>query len=111
MKLSDGGHGRLGVDVFHAPAELRDAAGGDPGDLPDAVLVTQQVVSAGVEDLPCRVPRLGQDLPAVAGVGVVAEVGALVHESLAVPVQHDPERIAVLLEAVADGQVSEFGAL
>src|SRR5690606_2018737 len=41
-------------------------------------------------------------------VGVVPEVGALVDEALAVRVDHDPERVAVLLEVVADRQVAEL---
>ena len=52
--------------------------------------------------------RLVQDLAAVLGVGVVAEVGALVEEALAVGVEQDAERVGVLLEAVADGQVAEL---
>src|SRR3546814_5217588 len=61
-----------------------------------------------VEDLPGELPRLVEDFPTVFGIGVVAEVGAFVDEALAVCVDDDPERIAVLLEVVADGQVAEM---
>ena len=71
----------------------------DLGDLLDAVLVAQQVLDLLVEDLPGELARLLEDHAAVLGVGVVAEVGALVDEALAVGVDHDAERIGVLLEA------------
>ena len=57
--------------------------GGDLGDLPDAVLVAQQVLHLLVEDLPGELAGLLQDHAAVLGIGVVAEVGALVDEALA----------------------------
>ena len=53
-------------------------------------------------------PRLLQHHAAVFRVGVIAEIGALVDEALAVGVDHDAERIGVLLEMVADREVAEF---
>ena len=61
-----------------------------------------------VEHLPRELPRLLQHGAAVLRVGVVAEVRALVHETLAVRIDHDAEGIAVLLEAVAHQEVSEL---
>ncbi len=61
-----------------------------------------------VENLPGELARLLEDDAAVFGVGVVAEVGALVDEAPAVRIDHDAERIGVLLEAVADREVAEF---
>ena len=60
-----------------------------------------------VEDLPGELLRLVEDHSAVFGIGVVAEVGALVDETLAVGIDHDAERIAVLLETVAHREVAE----
>ena len=62
-----------------------------------------------VEDLPRELARLPQDLATVLRVGVVAEVGALVHEPVPLGVQHDAEGIRVLLEVVADVEVAEIG--
>ena len=56
------------------------------GDLPDAVLVAQQVRHLAVEDLPGELAGCSRITRAVLGVGVVAEVGALVDEALAVGV-------------------------
>src|SRR6185312_6132580 len=49
-----------------------------------------------------------EDDMAVFGVGVVAEIGALVDEALAARVDHDAERVGMLLEIVADREVAEF---
>src|SRR5690606_20684159 len=62
-----------------------------------------------VEDLPCELAGLLQDHPAVARVGVVAEVVAFVEEAPAFGVDADSPRIRVLLESVADGEVAELG--
>ena len=60
-----------------------------------------------VEDLPRKHLRLVHDDLAVLRVGVVAEIRAFVDEALAVRVDHDAERIAVLLEVVADCEIAE----
>src|SRR5207248_11142626 len=54
-----------------------------PRHLRNAILVAQQMHHLGVKDLVGRHSRLVQDFPAVLGVRVVPEVGALVHEPLA----------------------------
>ena len=51
------------------------------GDLADAVLVAQQVRDLLVEHLPGELPGLFEDDAPVLGVGVVAELGALVDEA------------------------------
>ena len=83
----------------------------DLGDLADPVLVPQQVVDLLVEHLPGDLPGLGQDPRSVPGVGVVAEIGALVDEPLARRVDDDPERVAVLLETVTDREIAELGSV
>ena len=62
----------------------------------------------GIEDLPGALPGLPEHFPAVAGIGVVAKVRALVHETPSVGVDHDAQRIGVLLEIVADVEVAEL---
>src|SRR5262249_3452725 len=64
-----------------------------------------------VEDLPGELTRLLEHHAAVFGIGVVAEVGALVDEALAVSIDQDGERIGMLLELVADREISEFGRI
>ena len=88
--------------------ELRQRVGRHLGDALDAVLVAQEVQHLLVEHLPAELPRLHQDHAAVLGVGVVAEVGALVDEALAVGVDHHAEGVVVLLEVVADREVAEL---
>src|SRR5438477_7144931 len=61
-----------------------------------------------VEYLPSELAGLCKDHMAVLGVGVIAEVGALVDEPFAAAIDHDAPRIAVLLEIVADRQVTEL---
>src|SRR5438105_9075754 len=61
-----------------------------------------------VEYLPRELMRLRQDFPTVFCVRVVAKVAAFVDETLPQGVDHDAERIAVFLEAVADDQIAEF---
>ena len=48
---------------------------------------------------------------AVLGIGIVAEVGTLVDEALALGVHHDAEGVAVLLKGVAHRQVAEVGGV
>src|SRR5262249_13974465 len=45
---------------------------------------------------------------AVFGVGVIAEIGALVDETLAARIDHDAELIGVLLELVPDREIAEL---
>ena len=93
----------------HLVGQLLDRVGRDLRHLPDAVLVALQMHDLLVEDLPRKLVRLLQYQPAVFGIGVVAEIGALVAEPLASGVDHDRERVGVLLEIVADRQIAEFG--
>ena len=62
----------------------------------------QHLHRAGVEDLRRDALRLAQHLGAVLGVGVVAEVGALVDEALAVRVDHDRDGIGLARVAVGE---------
>ena len=62
-----------------------------------------------VEDLPGELAGLLQHHAAVLGVGVIAEIGALVEEALAMCVDENPEKIRVFLELVADREVAELG--
>src|SRR6185295_3963638 len=54
---------------------------------------------------------LAQDHRAIFCVGVVAEVRAFIDEALAGGVEHNAERIGVLLEPVADGEIAELGGV
>src|SRR5262249_2996666 len=54
---------------------------------------------------------LVQNHAAIFRVSVVAEIGAFIDEALAVGVDHDAERIGVLLEAVADGKIPILGRI
>ena len=83
----------------------------DLGDLPDLVFVALQVLHLLVEDLPGELPGLLQHHAAVFGIGVVAEIGALVDEALAVGIDQNRERIGVLLELIADREIAEFGRI
>src|SRR5262249_10569620 len=106
------GNGRdelFGVDAVELLGQILDCVGGHLGDLPDAVFVALQVLHLLVEDLPGKLARLLQDHAAVLGGGVIAEVGAFIDEALAGGVDHDGERIGVLLELVADREVAELG--
>jgi hypothetical protein len=61
-----------------------------------------------IENLPGKLIRLFENRTAILSVGVVAVVRALVDETTPVPIDHDPERVAMLLKAVADAQVAEL---
>src|SRR5262249_14439417 len=61
-----------------------------------------------IENLPGELPRLLQHDAAVFGVGVMAEIGGIVDEALAARIDHDAERIRVLLELVADREIAEL---
>src|SRR3546814_18047950 len=50
--------------------------------------------------------RLLEDFATIFGIGVTVEIGAFIHIALALGVDHDAERIVVLLELVADRQVA-----
>ncbi len=108
VPLGDGLDELLGVDAFELRRELLDGVAGHLGDLADAVFVALQMLGLLVEHLPGELARLLQHHAAVFGVGVVAEVGALVDEALAGRVDQHRERIAVLLELVADREVAEL---
>ena len=96
------------VDAFHLRNEALQRVRLRPGHLPDAVLVPQQVGHLRIEHLPRHLTGLLQHPPAVGGVGVVAKVRALVNKALACRVDNDREGVAVLLEAVAHGEVAEI---
>ncbi len=107
--LGDGLDELGGVHALELLPELLDGVGGHLGDLPDPVLVALQMLHLLVENLPGELAGLLQHHAAVLGIGVVAEVGALVDEALAGGVDQDRERIGVLLELVADREVAELG--
>ena len=67
----------------------------------EVVLAVEQVIDLGVEDLPGQVLRLFHDGAAELGVGVVAEVLALVDEALPVRVHHDAQEVADLAVVLA----------
>src|SRR4029079_6507164 len=94
----------LGVDAVELAGELLDRIRRYLGDLADAVFVALQVLHLLVEDLPGELPGLLEDDAAVFRIGVIAEIGTLVEEALAGGIDHDRERIGVLLELVADGE-------
>ena len=100
----------LGVDAFQLARQLLQRVGAHLGHLLDAVLVAQLLGDLLVEDLPGEIARLLQHHAAVFGIGVVAEIGALIEEPLAVGVDQHAPGIAVLLEGVADRQVADIPA-
>src|SRR3981081_4175392 len=62
-----------------------------------------------VGNIPGELARLLENDAAVFGIGVISEIGAFVDEALAGGVDHDGERIGVLLELVADRKIAELG--
>ena len=62
----------------------------------------------GIEHLPGELARLVEHFAAVAGVGVVTEIRALIDEAFTPRVHHDAEGIGVFLEVVAHIEVAEF---
>src|SRR5262249_50724151 len=62
-----------------------------------------------IEDLPGELSRLLQHHATVFRIGVIAEIRPFVDEALAVRVDHDRERIGVLLKLIADREIAEFG--
>src|SRR5262249_10828353 len=111
VPLSDGLDELFGVDAVKLLGQVLDRVGGHLADLADAGFVALQVLHLLVEDLPGGLARLLQNYPAGLRVGVIAEVGALVDEALAGGVDHDRERIGVLLELVADREVAKLGGI
>ncbi len=97
------------VHVFEFASQLLERVRTDLGHALDAIFVAQQMGHLAIEDLPGELARLFENHAAILGVRVVAEVGALVDEAPAAAVDHDSERIAVLLKAIADAQVAELG--
>ena len=61
-----------------------------------------------IENLPGELAGLLQHHAAVFGVGIVAEISALVDEALPGRVDQDAERIRVLLKLIADRKIAEF---
>ena len=85
--------GRVDAD---ASARSVDGVGDRDRDARHVVLLgAQQRAQSGVEELEGDGAGLLEDRAPVLGVGVVAEVGALVDEALPVAVDDDPERIAL----------------
>ena len=95
------------ASISSALGELLDRVGLALGHLPDAVLVANHIDRLRVEDLHRHALRLLHHLAAVLGVGVVAVVGALVDEALAVEVDDDADRVGMLLEVVEHHAVAE----
>ena len=100
-----------GVHILELFDKLLQAVGPYACDLANAVLVAQQGDDLVVEDLPGELAGLPKDNSAVFRVGVIADVGALVDKALAARVQHDTERVAVLLEVVAHCEIAERGGV
>src|SRR3546814_15063289 len=86
MRISDWTSDVCSSDLLRVhPLQLADqvleAVRRHLGDPADALLVAQQVRDLLVEHLPGELVRLVQYHPSVLGIGVVAEVGALVDET------------------------------
>src|SRR5208282_3063557 len=64
-----------------------------------------------IENLPCELAGLFEDHASVLCVSVVAKVRPLVDEALPLRIEHDAERITMLLEAVADREIAELGCV
>ena len=98
------------MHVLHSLDELFERVRLDLGRAPQPYSVVQQVSHLRIEDLPREAARLLQHDAAVLRIGVVAEVRAFVDEALALGVDHDAERVAVLLELVADVRARRIAA-
>src|SRR5437899_11451327 len=101
VELTHGAHEALDVDLELAREALERRVFG-LRDLADPVLLSEQVHDLLIEDLERRAPWLLDDLATVLHVRVVAHVGALVDEALALDVDDDADGIRMLLEIVAD---------
>ena len=84
-----------GVHVLHAVDQLFERIRAHLGRAAHLVFVAQQMQHLRVEHLPGVAAGLREHGAAVFGVGVIAEIRALIDEALAVGVDHDAERIAV----------------
>src|SRR5581483_228234 len=101
----------LGINIIEFSHELLERVGPDACDLADSVFITEQVEQLAVEDLPCELSGLFEDRAAVARVGIVAKIRAFIDEAPAASVDHYSEGVTVLLKAVADCEVAEFGRI
>src|SRR5882762_162171 len=101
----------MGVYVVELLDQFLQRVRGDFRHLLDAVLIAQLALDLRIEYLPRKLPRLVQDHAAVLGVGVVAEVGALVDEALALGVDVDAPGVGMLLELVTYREIAEFGGV
>jgi hypothetical protein len=99
------------VDAVELARECLDGIGRSTADLADAVFIAQQMRDSSIEDLPGDLTRLPQYFLTVAGIGEVAKVGTFIDEPFAIAVDHDAERIRVLLESVADVEIAELGCV
>ena len=106
--LGDGANEALAVDI-EAVGKLVDGVGLGHGDLLDVVFVAEEVLDLVVENLEGDALGLLEDFAAVGDVGVVAEVGALVDEAVAVDIDDEAERVGVLLEELGDDAVAKGG--
>jgi hypothetical protein len=61
-----------------------------------------------VENVPCIASRLLQDDSPILGVGVVSEIRAFVHETLAIGIDHDGEGVSVSIEEAVKLHVTEI---
>src|SRR6267378_329632 len=101
VEVAHGPHEALDVDLELAREALERRVFG-LRDLADTIFLAEQVYDLLIEDLTRRAPRLLDDLATILHVRVVAHVGALVDEALALDVDDDADGIRVLLEVVAD---------
>ena len=107
------GHGAfqpVGVDVQH-PRQFGNGVGFGGGGLGDPVFVPQQVFHLFVENLEGQALGLGHQGASVGDIGVVAEIGALVQEALAVDIDDEAEGVGMFLEQLGYGAVAEGGGI
>ena len=97
-------------EALHVDAQLggqlRDRRGLHFRHLADAIFVAQERHGLLVEELKRHPMRLLHDGPPVGDVGVVAVIGALVQEALALQVHDQAVGIGVLLVEVGDGAIA-----
>ncbi len=105
VEIPQGAQEARRINAGELAGECFQRAGLGLGDPADAVLAAQQAAHLGVEHLPGEHTRQSDDLATVFGVGVAVEIGAFVDVAFALGVDQDTERIIVLLELVADGEV------
>ena len=95
------------IDVLKFGRQLFQCLRRNFRDLLDAILVAQQVQYLLVENLPGKLPRLGENDATILRVGIVSEIGAFIYEAFAIGIDHDAERVAVFLEIIANRQIAE----